>query len=180
VGYSPADRRGQPIPAAAEQAWGQEAAGLTVVVRAVLALELRLGAGEAALADLTQEVMRRALEGRSRLRAGAPLRPWILGIARHVAADERRRRSREASGEVDVRDPARGADERLELAERLERFERALGRLPERHRRALLLFHQEDLPYREIAEELRVPVATVATWISRARSELLSLLNEDE
>jgi RNA polymerase sigma-70 factor (ECF subfamily) len=163
----------------AERAFGQQAAGLQVVVRAVLAAELGLRAAEATLDDLTQEVMRRALDGRHRLKAGAPVRPWLLGIARHVAADERRRARRAPEGPAEVPDPGRGPDDLLAGAQQTERLRRALGRLPEPHRRALLLFHMEELSYQEIATRLRAPMATIATWISRARAQLLGLLKEE-
>jgi RNA polymerase sigma factor (sigma-70 family) len=177
-------------PAAAAQAWGEQAAALTQVIRGVVAAELRLRATDPLVDDLTQEVLRRALEGRARLRAQAPLRPWVIGIARHVAADERRRRGRAPAdttgnggtggalaGEAD---PGAGADDLIHRARRLHGLRAALARVPEPWRRALLLFHLEDLSYQQIARELGVPVGTVGTWISRGRDRLVTALQEEE
>jgi RNA polymerase sigma-70 factor (ECF subfamily) len=174
-----------------EAAWGERAAALAQVVRAVIAAELRLPPRDAAVDELTQEVIRRALEGRDRLRPGAAPRPWIVGIARHVAADERRRQARlrpELTGAAggdgrdagDRPDPDPAPDELAQRAQRLGRLRVALARLPEGWRRALLLFHLEGLPYAQIARELGVPIGTVATWISRGRAELTSTLKEEE
>lgn len=185
---SAADTGAGAVMAAAERAWGDRAAGLSVVVRAVLAFELRLGVSDPTLDDLTQDVLRRALEGKDRLRPGAPLRPWVLGIARHVAADERRHRARTVpesptSFEEKVQalvDPGCGPDELASRAERWERVRAALRALPETHRRAVLLFHVEDMSYQQIAKELGVPMGTVATWVSRGRARLLALVEEDD
>jgi RNA polymerase sigma factor (sigma-70 family) len=169
--------------ASAERAWGERAAQLVVVVRAVLAAQLGLRAGDPLVDDLTQEVVRRALDGRERARAGAPLRPWVLGIARHVAADEARRRARLApldeapdAAVGALSEPARDPEELALRAEGLERLRVSLAELPEPWRRALLLFHIEDLSYREIAGALSVPMGTVATWIARGRAQLVARL----
>jgi RNA polymerase sigma factor (sigma-70 family) len=168
--------------ASADRAWGERAAELVVVVRAVLASQLGLRARDPLVDDLTQEVIRRALDGREQARPGAPLRPWVLGIARHVAADEARRRARlaplpegaEPAGAV--AEPARDPEELAHRGQRLERLRAALAQLPEPWRRALILFHVEDLPYREIARELGVPVGTVGTWIARGRARVAELI----
>jgi RNA polymerase sigma factor (sigma-70 family) len=178
------DARRRTTRVAATQAWGEQAAALTQVIRAVVAAELRLGAGDPLVDDLTQEVIRRALEGRDRLRAAAPLRPWVIGIARHVASDEQRRRARARADAGDALamavDPGAGADDLLHRAQRLRGMRAALGGLPMPWRRALLLFHLEDLSYRQIARELGVPVGTVGTWIARARDHLMKSLPQEE
>jgi RNA polymerase sigma factor (sigma-70 family) len=187
------------LPAAAERTFGEEAVAFTTLVRAVLAEELRLAAADPALEDLTQEVLRRALEGRARLVAGAPLRPWLLGITRHVAADERRRRRRHlrnvstVSNASNVRsaddaladpetltDPADGPGEMAARAEQVARLQAALARLPAPGRNALLLFHLDGLSYQEIARRLGVPTGTVGTWIARARAQLLIEMDEGD
>jgi RNA polymerase sigma-70 factor (ECF subfamily) len=132
--------------------------------------------------DCVSETLRRALEGRERLREGEPLRPWLLGIARHVALDAVRARQRSArrlaqptSDDNDeslverVADSGAPADERLDLARRAARVRAAMDRLPDDHRRALEMFHVEGRAYRDISAELGVPIGTVCTWISRAR-----------
>lgn len=81
--------------------------------------------------------------------------------------------ARDAAQEAFVR-----AYERLELAERSARLAAAIGRLPESQREALLLFHQEQLSYREIAAVLDAPLGTVMTWLHRARATLRVELGE--
>jgi len=163
---------------------------LRPAVRAVVAAVLRQGHMHPDVEDCTHEALRRALEGQDRLRPGEPLRPWLLGIARHVALDSLRAKARDQrrhlrtqdeSGDspIDrVPDSTPGADERLDRARRAAAVQAAMRELPEDHRRALTLFHVDGLPYREISDRLGVPIGTVCTWISRGRRSIAARLGE--
>jgi RNA polymerase sigma-70 factor (ECF subfamily) len=169
-------------------AFDVEAEALRPAVRAVAAAILRESRMHPDVEDCANETMRRALEGRARLRDSEPLRPWLLGIARHVALDllrvrMRDRRARIVShddGQDDllerVPDSTPSADEQLERARRAEHVQRAMRDLPDDHRRAVEMFHVDGMAYREIAELLGVPVGTVCTWISRGRRAIATAL----
>jgi RNA polymerase sigma-70 factor (ECF subfamily) len=170
----------------------QETAALRPVVRAVIACVLGEGKDHPDVEDCTHETLRRALEGQGRLREGEALRPWVLGIARHVALDarrQRRRHRREAPAEggeeaemlapLDrVVDPAPAPDERASATERARKVTEALKALPEAQREAMILFHVEGEGYGRIAERLSVPMGTVATWLARGRRVLAEALGE--
>ncbi len=168
-----------------------ETEALRPLVRAVAAAVLRLGRSHPDVEDCTNETLRRALEGRGRLRPGEPVRPWLLGIARHVALDAQRARQRdlrlvvrsddpEGDAPLDrVADSSPGADERLSRARELARVRSAMATLPEEQRQALELFHVEGLAYREISQRLGVPIGTVCTWISRARRAVAAALDTE-
>jgi len=55
-------------------------------------------------------------------------------------------------------------------------LQRCLLRLPEEQRAVLLLVTLEDLSYEQVARILRVPVGTVMSRLSRARSRLHALM----
>lgn len=146
--------------------------------------------------DCTNETMRRALEHGGALRPDQAFRPWLFGIARHVALDalraEYRRRERhltmprsatfgsaETEFVVGLADRSAGPEALAAERERARRLELALERLPSQQREALLLFHVEELGYREIAELLGVPVGTVGTWVLRGRQGLAAELGEE-
>lgn len=165
------------------------------VARAVIASVLHEPAQSADVDDCLQEAMRRAFEGRARLREGEALRPWLVGIARHVALDtlrsRKRTRSREAhqapAGHDDdheeslierVADARPDALETLWTRQRTNVVERALADLPKGTREALVLFHTESLGYQQIAERLGVPLGTVATWVTRGRKALALAMRE--
>src|SRR3954466_5981944 len=81
-----------------------QTAELRPLVRAVVACVLREPPDHADVEDCTSEAMRRALEGHSQLRG--PVRPWVLGIARHVALDTLRARQKQRARNVDVHEDA--------------------------------------------------------------------------
>jgi RNA polymerase sigma-70 factor, ECF subfamily len=180
---------------APDATFSRSAAELRPLVRAVVAAMLRESREHPDVEDCTHEALRRALEGRSRLREGEPLRPWVMGIARHVALDtlraRKRARLRDARGPAAddagetadalerVADPAPAADDRLARAEQGREIARALGALPEGQRKALFLFHSEGLQYHEIATRLGVPLGTVATWVTRARKSVAAVVQRE-
>ncbi|MFO0670588.1 MAG: RNA polymerase sigma factor [Polyangiaceae bacterium] len=164
------------------------------VVRRVVAAVMRLPASHPDVDDGVSETMRRALEGRDRLRDGDPMRPWVLGIARHVAVDALRKKGRErpatvpterdSSGDVSIFDVIPDSSpsplEMTEAAEKKARVHRAMAGLPEGMREALMLFHVEGLGYEAIAREMNVPLGTVATWIARGRKTLTERILSEE
>jgi RNA polymerase sigma-70 factor (ECF subfamily) len=169
-----------------------EVAALRRVVRAVVARVLGEPTSHPDVEDCTHEALRRAFEGTDRVRAGEPLRPWTLGIARHVAIDARRARMRararaphtthatheDSESPIDlVADPAPGPDDVVESTRRRRAVAEAMEGLPEGPRRALTLMHLEGLGYREIATRLGVPMGTVATWLSRGRRALVAAVD---
>lgn len=156
---------------------------LRPLLRAVLAKRLGLPRHHADVEDAEAEVMRRAIEGRARLDSERPLRPWVLGIARHVAIDTMRRRGRSLPAEeaaADPVDPRPGPRERLQTRQRMHRFNQALAELPELQRKSLIMFHIDGRSYRAIAEELRVPLGSVCTWVARARRQVAEAMTEKE
>lgn len=165
----------------------REAASLEPVVRAVIAAVLREGRRHPDVDDCTNEALRRALEGAERLRGGEPVRPWVVGIARHVALDalraKKRKRQREveaapdSSGDVGsmvdrVPDAAPSAGELIAVKERDGRVRDAIDKLAPVMRDALVKFHLEGKSYMQIAEEMKVPLGSVATWVTRGRKLL--------
>ena len=123
--------------------------------------------------DVAQETFVRAFVHFDRFDPERPL-PWLFAIARRLCLDLRRRENvmaRAAEGFVVV-DPRPSPERQASLNEQLSRLERALADLDEGPREAIVLFHVEELSYRDIAASLDVPVGTVMTWLHRGRAEL--------
>jgi RNA polymerase sigma-70 factor (ECF subfamily) len=118
-------------------------------------------------ADLVQESLTKAVEAFERLRPDTNHRAWIFTILRNAWISRIRRSGRE----VELVEPELVADDEPEVAgESLVRaddgyrhgFEdqvlRALERLPESQRSAVVLCDVEGMRYEEIAEILGCPV----------------------
>jgi RNA polymerase sigma-70 factor (ECF subfamily) len=78
--------------------------------------------------------------------------------------------------------PARGGGEDPSGAmvenETVTKVRRAIDKLPEHYRSALVLCEYENMPYAEIATTLGASIPQVKTWIHRARRQLAETLKE--
>jgi RNA polymerase sigma factor (sigma-70 family) len=110
------------------------------------------------------------------------LRPWLLGIATNVARNVRRA-ARRYDG-VLARLPPPGAEPdfaedlvaRLDDREQIARVRHVLAQLRTPEREVLALCVLAGLDYAEAAEALGVPVGTVRSRLSRARTRLSRLV----
>jgi RNA polymerase sigma-70 factor (ECF subfamily) len=171
------------------EAFSREAAELRPLLRAVAASMLHVGPEHPDVEDAVSETMRRAIEGRTRIRAGESIRAWIVGIVKHVALDAARSRTRQQKRIATEVAPESARDltdripdskpspfERAARTQEIARLESALSSLPDNQREAIVLFFIEGLSYVEIGKKLGVPMGTVATWILRGRKALAATL----
>jgi RNA polymerase sigma-70 factor, ECF subfamily len=128
--------------------------------------------------DVVQESLVRALRARESYTPGTNMRAWLFMIIRNHYFTSRRqawRQSAMAPEETDLRGAqASAADSTLELDE----VRRALARLPEGLRSALVLVGAGGMAYDEAAEILQVEIGTIKSRVSRARGQLARIMAE--
>jgi RNA polymerase sigma factor (sigma-70 family) len=130
----------------------------------------RQGVSSADAEDLAQEVFVVMWRRWRDYQRDRPLRPWLAGIALHVAQKHARRHRRELpGGEVDPADGREHPEDHLAAAHARRVVLAALALMPERHRTPLVLHELDELSVQEIAAGLSVPLATVYTRLRRAR-----------
>ena len=124
--------------------------------------------------DLAQDTSVRAFLHFERFDPERPVLPWLIAIARRLCLDVLRRRKVVARAEtVLITDPpAPGPESEASIREQLSRLDQALADLDEGPREAIILFHIEEMSYRDIAAALEVPMGTVMTWLHRGRAQL--------
>jgi len=128
--------------------------------------------------DIAQDVVLRALQQGDTISDPSRLKSWLFRTARNAWVDGRRARtSRERlvafdGGEFDVGDVPTAL---LPLDDRVD-LERAIARMPEFARSALLLADLWEFSYEEIAGILEIPLNTVRSRVARARARLASSL----
>jgi RNA polymerase sigma-70 factor (ECF subfamily) len=134
--------------------------------------------------DLVQEACERALRSQDRFTPGTRFDSWMFRILRNLWLDGHRRRA--ARGGIhetlDDAESIPGADGTGEAMRRLEwrDAERALLRLPQEQREALVLTCIEELSYAEAAAVLGVPPGTVMSRAARGRLALARALGQPE
>ena len=143
---------------------------------------LRRRVGAARAEELAAETFVQALAGRHRYdTAHADARPWLYGIAvnilrRHYRDEERALRAYARSGA----DPLIADEPSLDGLDAIAMgpaVAAALAELPPIEREALLLYAWAELGYGEIATALGIPVGTVRSRLSRARTRVRELLD---
>ena len=127
--------------------------------------------GDAALADdLAQEALVRAYVSSDRFIGN--FKAWLFRIAYNCFIDNLRRVPA-PSASMDAPEVLHVADgSASDAAFRHEELRRALTRIPEKERTAIVLHYFEDLPVKEIASIMQVSAGTVKYHLSVGRDHL--------
>ncbi|MCH8685417.1 sigma-70 family RNA polymerase sigma factor [Pedomonas mirosovicensis] len=127
--------------------------------------------------ELVHETLVRAYERRITFDDRRALRPWLFSILHNRFVDGYRRRQMEEraveslAAAPETVTPLVDADTRVQLSQ----IHQAFTRLPEAQRAALHLVAVEGLSYQEAADALGIPVGTLMSRLSRARTALRQL-----
>jgi RNA polymerase sigma-70 factor, ECF subfamily len=155
--------------------------------RPVLAFVFRMIGDASEAQDIAQEVFVRAYRAMQAPRFKlhkATLSTWLFQIARNAAIDTLRRRKRKPFLSLEIfpgfhdsmPDTGPQPDDQLATNELQERIAKALRRLPEDQRTALVLSVYHDQNHAEIAAVMRCSTKSVETRIYRARKKLAAWL----
>lgn len=130
--------------------------------------------------ELAQEAFARALEHRERLDPERPLEAWLTTVATRLAVDWRRRKHPLVAD--DAKEPITGdrTFEAVSQRDSQQRIGRALAALPERHRRALVLFGVEGLSYSQIADAEGLSISAVKMTLHRARARMRTMVHTND
>lgn len=133
-------------------------------------------------ADLTQDAFIKAYRAQDTLEKPENARAWLYQIAHRVALDELRRRKIVRflpwTGESHGAAPSA---EHMAMDLRLSgELQRALDRIPERQRAALILAEVHDLTGLELAAVLNVSHVAARALLTRARESLRQALAEEK
>ena len=139
---------------------------------------------EDAAADAVQEALIKAHRAMNRFQDGN-FRSWFLRIVTNTCYDHLRRQKRRATvsldelaeqGSLDYLEPAASAAEDPEAVamhnEGMNLLMHAIDGLPAWHRSVVMLVDVQGYDYAEAAEILNLPLGTVKSRLSRARSAL--------
>ncbi len=153
--------------------------------QAVYTFCARRTADLASAEDLTSITFLEAWRHRERVPSadvGSAL-PWLLGVANNVVRNARRSQRRyrgvlERLPTPSVVPPAEDQAIARSMTEAgLRDALETISALPEREQEVVMLVLWSELPYEEAATALGIPVGTVRSRLSRARSKLQTVLN---
>lgn len=143
---------------------------------------------EAATEDVVQETFVRVYFKAAKYAPKSAVKTWIYAIALNLCRDQFRKLARHR-GDVSMDAPPRDDMPRTEVADatplpstrvadadRFAHLQRAIDRLPEKLREALLLFSVEQRSQQEVAEILGITPKAVETRVYHAKEKLRRLL----
>src|SRR5689334_11754095 len=180
----PYGRRSVPMAGAMSQAWDRDEAGAFIEALfakhhgEIYAYLLRMLREPELAADLTQDAFVKAYKNYETLEKPENARAWLYQIAHRVALDEIRRRKiiRFFPWTGESRGSAPSAERLVMDANLSGDMQRALARIPERQRAALLLAELHDLTGLELAAALGVSHVAARALLTRARESLRQAL----
>lgn len=155
-------------------------AELNNVLPALNRFALSLTKNEDRAHDLVQDSVERALRKAEYFEAGSNLRSWMFTLCKRLFLNDiRKQKSRGVTVEIDDAPQARLSSDAsqhmsVECSEMIECFER----LPMRDKVVLSLIVIEGMKYEEAAEVLDVPVGTIRSRLSRARTRLKEMTED--
>ena len=144
---------------------------------------IRLTGSREHVDDLAQEVFLRLYRALPAFRGESLLSTYLYRIVANVAQDEWKRRRRndrplvsfsEEESDWEDRLAHPGPDAEQQFAEKQFRYsvEQQLQLLSPIERTVLVLYHQEERSYEQIALSLKLPIGTVRTHLHRGRKKL--------
>ncbi len=137
----------------------------------------RLAGNSSDAEDLTQDAFGKAIARLGQLRNPERAKPWLFRILRngylHRIRDERRKKLVPLESIGDLASAAPDAPPEIDAAA----LQAALDELDETFRTPLILFYFEDFSYRDIAEQMDLPIGTVMSRLARAKGYLKGRLS---
>jgi len=124
----------------------------------------RLTGSSADAEDLTQETFCQAQLKLGQLRDPSRAKAWLFSILRNAYLHRVRASKQEHAVSLDW------------VGDLPERLQQALNELPEVFRTPVILYYFEDFSYRDIAEQMDLPIGTVMSRLARAKGHLRARL----
>lgn len=128
--------------------------------------------------DLSQEIFIKIFSYIPKFRFECSLSTWIYKIATNKCIDHKRKKKIQASSfneeynqdkELDNNSIENSPEEKLISDERHREVHRSIYNLPDIYKTVIIMYHLNELSYREIAKALDIPEKTVETRLYRAR-----------
>ena len=127
--------------------------------------------------DLAQETLVKAWQSRASFIPGTNLKAWLFTILRNQFYSDRRRAWRQAPWDQDAAERIPGGSEDQIYSAELSDTVRALRRLSDEQREALILVGAGGFSYEDAAAICKCAVGTVKSRVARARKTLIDILD---
>ena len=128
----------------------------------------RLTGQSADAEDLVQETYLQANRKLNTIKDLGSIKPWLFSILRNQHLMRLRQRGKPVESLEDLGEWVAPATNK-EPEHDSELLQRLLLEMPEGYRTPLILFYLEDFTYRDISEQMGIPIGTVMSRLARAK-----------
>lgn len=128
--------------------------------------------------DLTQQTFLSAQAHLDQLRDPAQAKNWLCTILRHCYLKSLRKKGRTAASVENLDELAVSVPVHSHFDS--EKLQQSIDLLPDEFKIPLILFYFKEFSYKEIAQQLDVPLGTVMSRLSRAKAFLKKHLGDGE
>jgi RNA polymerase sigma-70 factor (ECF subfamily) len=128
--------------------------------------------------DIVQDVFMSVYQNIRSFDGAQRFSPWVYRIAHNAFVNGLKKKSRNPFVFLDFdallahtvyKDPAEDEREQKEMRTMIDK---GLNAIPQKYKEILILYYLEEIPYKEIADILKIPVGTVGIRLKRAKSAL--------
>lgn len=136
--------------------------------------------------DIAQDVFLKAYKNLHRFDTDRKFSSWVYRIAHNESVNWLKKNTRVKMESIEVREEngrqvvsATDVEEEYMQKEESETVKSSINQLPARYREVMKMRYLKQLSYEEISGELKKPINTVGTLISRAKKKLASTTKLD-
>ncbi len=137
--------------------------------RAIFRHTLRILKDHDKAADATQDTFIKAYKNISKFKKGKPIKPWIYKIATNTCYDIIKKDSRVSRLDIEIKSENDAPIERIIKKEQVKNLLLALKKLPDKYKTPITGFYFDRLSYKELADNLNLPINTLKTRIRRGK-----------
>lgn len=130
--------------------------------------------------DMVQDTLVKAWTNIEKFEPGTNMRAWLFTILRNTYYSSRRKSKREVADVDGVFTESLAEKPAHDGHMQMNDFRKALGKLKDEQREALLLIGASGFSYEEAAEMCGVAVGTIKSRVNRARAQLAELMEHGE
>lgn len=127
--------------------------------------------------DLLQSTLLRALEKNSYFETGTDLFKWSSKIMYNIFVTDYRRKTKfetQYDPEYHIENRSVEPDQHTKLEVKI--LGEAMNHMSPEHKEILIMVCVKGMQYQEVADMLRIPVGTVRSRLSRARNQLIAMM----
>ena len=130
--------------------------------------------------DIAQDALERALKSAASFTPGTNMKAWTFMIVRNLFYSHTRRSWRSCALDPEVAERSLVAVCNPTAQLELDELRRALKKLPDSQREALILVGACGFSYEDVAEMAGVAIGTIKSRVSRARDQLAAVMESGD